>query len=82
MEVVWNKTKSHLHITEWWILILSTRSIGSHLMLVKDFALGNYLFRAINLTPNLVPDNYKYSGCGTGTDACRSFLLSYGSGFG
>ena len=48
----------------------------------KDFALENCLFGAVKLIKNADPANYTYSGCGTGFNACGSFLLSDGSGLG
>ena len=46
-----------------------------------DFVLGNSLVGAVKLTKNVDPDKYKYSGYGTGCDACGSFSLSNGRGF-
>ena len=48
----------------------------------KDFASGNYLFRAVKLTKNASFVKCKYSGYGIGFDARRGFSLSNGSGFG
>ena len=39
-------------------------------------------FGAVKLTKNVDFDQYSYSGYGIGFDACGSFLLSDGAGFG
>ena len=46
------------------------------------FALGNSLFGGVKLTKNADPDKYKYYRYRIGFDACGSFSLSNGSGFG
>ena len=56
-------------------------NLWSHLQ-GADFALGNSLFGAVNLTKNSDPDKYSCFGYGKGFNARRSFSLSAGSGFG
>ena len=56
-------------------------NLWSHLQ-GDDFALGNSLFGAVNLTKNSDPDKYSYFGYGKGFNARGSFSLSAGSGFG
>ena len=49
----------------------------------QDFVLRSSLFGDVKLSKNTTDfDKCKYSGNGIGFDAHRSFLLSYGSGFG
>ena len=47
-----------------------------------EFAIGICLFRAVKLTQNADVDKYRYSGYIIRFDACSSFSLSNGSGFG
>ena len=46
------------------------------------FTLENSYLELLNWLKNADPDEYKYSGYGTGFDARGSFSLSNGSGFG
>ena len=43
--------------------------------------LGNFLFGSAKLTKNADSDKYLYYVYGIGFDACRSFLLTDGTGF-
>ena len=49
---------------------------------VADFALGDFLFRAVKLTKNNNPVKHKYSCCGTGFHVRGSFSSSDSGGFG
>ena len=46
--------------------------------MVKKFTLGDCLFEAVDLTTNVVPDKYGYSGYGIVFDAPSQLLLSNG----
>ena len=46
----------------------------------KCFVLGNSLFWAVGSTTNAGPDEFQYSGDGTGFDSRGSFFVSDGKG--
>ena len=63
-------TFAHKQVVNIYTEILWPFTVG------QDFTLGNSLFGAFKVAKNANPDEYKYSGYGTGFDASGSFLLS------